>query len=113
MTAAATANRVVGVVLLTAAMLPATARAADNDKKAKKADTRETQFFETTIRPLFAANCYKCHSSQSGKTKGGLALDTRDGFFAGGEHGPVIEPGDPKRSTLIRAVSRTDSKLQM
>jgi hypothetical protein len=115
MTAAILAKRVAGVVLLAmaAAALPSAARAGDNDKKAKKADIRETTFFENTIRPLFAANCYKCHSSQSGKAKGGLALDTRDGFFAGGEHGSIIEPGDPKRSTLIRAVSRTDSKLQM
>jgi mono/diheme cytochrome c family protein len=114
MRATATVQRVAGVVLFTAALLPAVAaRAADNDKKAKKADIRETQFFETTIRPLFAAHCYKCHSSQSGKIKGGFALDTRDGFFAGGEHGSVIEAGDPKYSTLIRAVSRTDSKLQM
>ena len=113
MHAAKAAKRIARVVLLTAAVLPSVARAADNDKKAKKADIRETQYFENTIRPLFASHCYKCHSSQSGKSKGGFALDTRDGFFAGGEHGPVIEPGDPKRSTLIRAVSRTDSKLQM
>src|SRR5689334_5777920 len=109
------AKRFAGFVLLAIGIgtLPGISRGADNDKKARKQDIKETTFFENTIRPLFAANCYKCHSSQNGKVKGGFAIDTRDGFFAGGEHGPVIDPGDPKRSTLIRAVSRTDPKLQM
>src|SRR5207245_11172930 len=73
----------------------------------------QTQFFETKIRPLFADNCYKCHSQQAEKVKGGLLLDTREGLLKGGENGPVIVPGHQEMSLLIKAVRYTDPDLQM
>ncbi|MBL9128029.1 MAG: PSD1 domain-containing protein, partial [Verrucomicrobiales bacterium] len=36
-----------------------------------------------------------------------LALDSRSGWFEGGDHGPAIVPGDPDRSLLVSAVRRT------
>jgi hypothetical protein len=71
------------------------------------------QFFETRIRPVLADNCYKCHSQQSARVKGGLLLDTREGLLQGGEHGPAIVPGDAGKSLLIKAISYTDADLQM
>src|SRR6185295_18701875 len=38
----------------------------------------QLDFFESRIRPIFANHCYECHSQESGKSKGGLLLDTRD-----------------------------------
>ncbi len=73
----------------------------------------ETQFFENKIRPLLVNNCYKCHSSQAEKVKGGLLLDSRQGLLKGGESGPAIVPGDPEQSRLIKAVRYTDPDLQM
>ncbi len=73
----------------------------------------QTEFFENKIRPLLADNCYKCHSSQSEKVKGGLLLDSRDGILNGGDSGPAIVPGDPEKSLLIKAVRYTDPDLQM
>ena len=73
----------------------------------------QTQFFENKIRPLLADNCYKCHSQQSEKVKGGLRLDTRDALLKGGETGAAIVPGDPEKSLLIRAVRYADPDLQM
>jgi hypothetical protein len=73
----------------------------------------QTQFFENKIRPIFADNCYKCHSQQAEKLKGGLLLDTRDGLLTGGETGPAIVPGDPEKSRLIKAVRYIDPDLQM
>lgn len=72
-----------------------------------------TEFFETKIRPLLAQHCYKCHSSESAKVKGGLLLDTREGVLQGGDNGPALVPGDPERSLLIKAVRYTDPDLQM
>src|SRR5947209_2963894 len=46
----------------------------------------QTQFFENRIRPLLAENCYKCHSQQAEKVKGGLLLDTKEGLLKGGEN---------------------------
>ena len=74
---------------------------------------QQTEFFEGKIRPLLAAHCLKCHSAAEGKTKGGLALDTREGTLKGGDSGPAVVPGNPDQSSLIRAVRYTDSNLQM
>jgi len=74
---------------------------------------QQTEFFEGKIRPLLATHCLKCHSAAEGKTKGGLALDSRDGTLKGGDSGPALVPGNPDKSLLIRAVRYTDSNLQM
>jgi len=73
----------------------------------------QTQFFESKIRPILANNCYKCHSSQAEKIKGGLLLDSRDGLLKGGESGPAIVPGDPEQSRFIKAIRYADPDLQM
>ena len=73
----------------------------------------QTAFFENRIRPLLASQCLKCHSAAEGKTKGGLALDTREGVFKGGDSGPSVIAGNPDKSPLIRAVRYTDPNLQM
>jgi Protein of unknown function (DUF1549)/Planctomycete cytochrome C len=70
------------------------------------------EFFETKIRPLFAAHCYECHSAMH-KTRGGLLLDSRAGFTKGGDSGPVVVPGKPAESLLIKAVRQTDPELKM
>ena len=71
-------------------------------------------FFENKIRPLLIEHCLKCHDgAASEKPKGGLALNTRDGWAKGGEHGPAVVPGQPDRSLLIRALRYTDKDLQM
>ncbi len=62
---------------------------------------------------MLAKNCYKCHSSESLKVKGGLLLDTRDGLLKGGDTGPALVPGDPDKSLLIKAVRYADPDLQM
>ena len=73
----------------------------------------QVQFFESRIRPVLAENCYKCHSTQAEKIKGGLLLDSRDSVLKGGDTGPAIVPGDPEHSLLVKAVRYTDPDLQM
>src|SRR5437867_2679352 len=80
---------------------------------AAEASPAQIQFFESRIRPVLADNCYKCHSQQAAKVKGGLLLDTKDGLLKGGENGAVIVPGDPEKSALIKAIRYTDPDLQM
>ena len=76
--------------------------------------TREQlDFFENKIRPVLSQNCYKCHSVNSEKVKGGLLLDSRESSLKGGETGPAIVPGDLEKSLLIKAVRYTDPDLQM
>src|SRR5262245_44931041 len=73
----------------------------------------QTQFFETKIRPVLVNNCYKCHSEQAEKVRGGLLLDSREGLLKGGTTGPAVVPGDPEKSLLIKAIRYTDPDLQM
>jgi hypothetical protein len=73
----------------------------------------QLQFFENRIRPVLSENCYKCHSDQAEKVKGGFRIDSREGLLKGGDTGPAIVPGDPEHSLLIKAVRYTDQDLQM
>jgi hypothetical protein len=78
-----------------------------------RGDPTGVEFFETKVRPILVERCYGCHSVESGKSKGQLRLDSRDGVLKGGESGVVIVPGKPDESLLIRAVRHTDERLQM
>src|SRR3954465_13246960 len=71
------------------------------------------EFFEKKIRPLLSEHCYKCHSAQSEKLKGGLRLDARELLLKGGDSGPAVVPGEPEKSLLIKFVGYTDPDLQM
>ncbi|MCB1077493.1 MAG: hypothetical protein KDM64_06650, partial [Verrucomicrobiae bacterium] len=70
-------------------------------------------FFEKEIRPILIERCYECHSSESGKTKGGLALDTREGWSHGGDSGPAIVPGKPDESLLVEAIRYENADVEM
>ncbi|NRB49069.1 MAG: DUF1549 domain-containing protein [Saprospiraceae bacterium] len=52
------------------------------------------------VRALFAHRCYQCHSEA--KRKGGLALDHKEGVFAGGDGGAILVAGAPEESEIIR-----------
>ena len=71
------------------------------------------EFFEKRVRPVLSEHCGKCHASDSEKIKGGLLLDSRDGWLKGGDSGPALVPGDPENSLLIKAVRHTDNDLKM
>src|SRR5712664_2092401 len=64
----------------------------------------QVEFYEKKVQPILEQNCYKCHSHQAEKIKGGLVLDSRDGLLRGGETGPAVVPGNPEQSLLIKAV---------
>ncbi len=70
-------------------------------------------FFENEVRPLLVKHCYECHSQESGKQKGGLLLDRREGWQTGGDAGPAIVPGDVEKSLLIHSLRYLDEDLQM
>src|SRR3954451_19973202 len=67
-------------------------------------------FFETKIRPIFADNCYGCHTNSA---MGGLRLDSLEALKKGGEHGPAIVAGDPEKSNLIGLVKQADADKRM
>ncbi len=61
------------------------------------------QFFEQHVRPILVDHCFKCHSDQF-EQKGGLVLDSRQGWLQGGEHGPALVPGKPDQSLVMQAL---------
>ncbi|MFA6547098.1 MAG: DUF1553 domain-containing protein [Limisphaerales bacterium] len=70
------------------------------------------QFFEKKIRPLLSEHCHECHGAGT-KTKGGLNLDSREGWMKGGDSGPALVPGDLEASRLITAVRYQDKEFRM
>ena len=81
--------------------------------QAQETTKEQTEFFEAKIRPVLADTCYRCHSADAGKSKGGLTLDSRDAILKGGDTSPAVVPGDPEKSLLIKAISYVDPDLQM
>jgi len=73
----------------------------------------DTAFFRDQVRPILAENCFKCHSHETGKSKGGLVVDSRTSLLTGGDTGAAIVPGNAEKSLLIKAVRYTDEDLQM
>ena len=63
--------------------------------------------------PILESNCFKCHSHASGKSKGGLLLDSREAVLTGGDTGPAAVPGKPEASLFIKAVGYRDPDLKM
>ncbi len=78
-------------------------------------DPKAVEFFEAKIRPVFVEHCQKCHSepaAKAGKLRGGLRLDSRAGWQAGGDEGPAVVPGKPDAGTLVKSL-RYGGDVQM
>jgi cytochrome c553 len=88
----------------------------DTVVSADEPDAAQLEFFESSVRPLLIAHCYKCHSQDavaSNALRGGLLLDSRSGVLAGGDSGPALVAGKPDESLLIHSVLYTNENLQM
>ncbi len=78
----------------------------------RPATAGQLEYFEKKVRPIFVNRCYNCHS-EAFKEAGGLRVDIGISIFAGSNSGPVIIPGSPENSTLIRRLKATDPKKRM
>ena len=82
-------------------------------KSDEQRDATKVEFFESKIRPVLVEHCYRCHSGKSGKSKGGLQLDSRSGWQVGGDSGPAIVPHKPEESLIIMAISHSGDISEM
>jgi hypothetical protein len=80
------------------------ARKAPASEPPRKPSSDEVDFFETKIRPVLVQSCYSCHSHDAKELQGGLRLDSRAGVLKGGDDGPVVVPGKPEASNLLKAI---------
>jgi cytochrome c len=65
-------------------------------------DASKPEYFTTRVKPIFDANCARCHEGLN--RRGGLSLDTRASMLKGGHDGSVIVPGDPTKSLIVRLI---------
>src|SRR5499433_4381320 len=70
----------------------------------------QEEFFEKKIRPIFAANCQRCHNARS--KVAGLDLTTAEAFQRGGSSGPVINKEKPEESRLLKVIGY-DGEMKM
>ena len=54
------------------------------------------------VRPILERSCVQCHGAD--KAKGGLRLDTREGFLAGGDNEDVIDLENLAKSHLLKVI---------
>jgi hypothetical protein len=71
----------------------------------------DLEFFEKRIRPILASECYECHGAE--KQEAGLRLDFRQGILDGGDSGPAVIAGEPKRSLLLSSMRHPDASQRM
>ena len=60
--------------------------------------------FVHQVMPILKKNCAECHTD--GKKKGGLSMNTRSEFLAGGEGGEIAVPGNADDSWFIELTFR-------
>ncbi len=67
------------------------------------ASTRTGVTYATDIKPIFDANCVKCHSGD--KPKAHLHMDSLEGILKGNKWGPAVKAGDAANSIVVKAAA--------
>ncbi len=65
-------------------------------------DAAGLKMYTEKVVPIFQANCYRCHGGMN--HRGGFTMDTKAGMAKGGHDGPVIVPGSPEKSLLVKLI---------
>jgi mono/diheme cytochrome c family protein len=91
------------IIVTLAASIVAVTAARSQDAKLPPASTKENITYVTDIKPLFDANCAKCHSGD--KPKAHLKLDSLAGILKGNKWGPGVKAGDAANSIVVKAIA--------
>lgn len=78
---------------------------------AAEATPEQKEFFEKTVRPLLAENCFGCHGEK--QQKGDLRLDRKQFIFADGPVGQPVIPTNLADSRLWQVIQYDESDTQM
>lgn len=71
----------------------------------------QVNYFENHIRPALVQYCYDCHSEETGKTRGGLLLDSREAMLRGGDSGNALAGRTPTDSLFWKAITWQDLEM--
>lgn len=78
---------------------------------------RERQVgFQADVMPILKQQCVDCHSPPEGQgyVESGLSMESYETLMKGTKFGPIINPGSPIDSTLIRLVEgKADPSIRM
>ncbi|GIX04481.1 MAG: hypothetical protein KatS3mg114_0350 [Planctomycetaceae bacterium] len=70
--------------------------------------------FNRDVRPILSQYCFKCHGPDESKREAGVRLDLRETAVGPSDSGtPIIVPGHPEQSALMRRVESTDPDVRM
>ena len=72
--------------------------------------------YSQDVYPILARNCIECHRPPDGKgfVKTGLNMESYETLMAGTFYGPVIVPGDSRKSILNMLIEqRADDSMRM
>lgn len=92
-------------------MLLGLAFRADDDEPELPPPADRTVDYARDVAPILERSCYRCHGPK--KHQAGLSLHTREKAMAGGDSGPVVEPGNSAESLLIEVTARVDPDSAM
>ena len=67
--------------------------------------------FTRDVMPILKHTCVECHGPD--KVKARLRMDSVEGLQKGGKSGPLVKPGDPENSLMMRRVLGLDGDDQM
>jgi len=84
--------------------------APDLSARVPAAADREIDFV-ADVQPILREHCFECHSDAT--EEGGLNLAVKARAMQGGEHGPVVVPGEAMQSTLLQLVAGLDEDRLM
>lgn len=69
---------------------------------ASGAHAQDAPSYAKQIRPFVARYCLECHTTK--EAKGGLILESYKDILEGSNKGPVLVPGDPAKSRLVKVL---------
>ena len=68
--------------------------------KLPPASDKKDVTYATDLKPIFDANCAKCHSGDRAKAK--LHMDSLEGILKGTKMGKIVTVGDSAKSILVK-----------
>jgi mono/diheme cytochrome c family protein len=78
---------------------------------AATAQTVDSVYYESTVRPILRNNCFACHTAKS--LTSGLSLETREAILHGGNRGPAANKDKPAASLLVEAMRHSGDAPKM
>jgi mono/diheme cytochrome c family protein len=87
----------------------------DQPKRQYPQTSQSKMSFRDDVMPIFVGRCVACHQPNGeGTAKSGLDLTSYAGVMKGTKFGPMVIPGDPDSSNLMRLLDwRVSPEIRM